>query len=500
MTDGNSTSDDLRIDALIDRIRLARRTPGGIAADQALADVGPEAALIAQLCQLRDIEWPADEIGDRIADGVAAAAGQPPSSAYTRPLRAAPLRSHRRRWLIATATAAAALAAVGVFQLTRGAHGVTSHRPAAGGSRPAQVTSPASTTPAAPPTWLTSMRVVSKPGSLTAIGTVNITSNFLTCVTRSVCYTIGSLAGGIGDIARSVDGGAAWTAGAQLPSTGGQFDVHVNASCPHPLACFLPYGPEILATSDGFAHFQALPVTMPSGPPGEVSMVSCPTTQRCVAAVNQSSASQPFIYSDNGGMSWAAASSPAVSPSDIIGGLRCDPDGACIAAVVAGTAQDPLVAALSSTDSGQSWTMSPTSSIVNMVRYMVSCPDGHHCVVGADSGYLAWVSTNHSGHISIRVQAPPTSWTTNLAASTMTVYEVSCATASECFADLGSGQLAATRDGGLTWTSAPLDPSLPQDNAVYMSCPVAAGCVALASDGLGDQSSWVVLSNLPGTG
>jgi hypothetical protein len=61
---------------------------------------------------------------------------------------------------------------------------------------------------------------------------------------------------------------------------------------------------------------------------------------------------------------------------------------------------------------------------------------------------------------------------------------------------LGSAQLAATRDGGFTWTSAPLDPNLPQDNVVYLSCPVAAGCIGLANNGSGNQSSWAVLSDI----
>jgi hypothetical protein len=144
--------------------------------------------------------------------------------------------------------------------------------------------------------------------------------------------------------------------------------------------------------------------------------------------------------------------------------------------------------------------MSATYSMVDEQQYMVSCADGRDCVVGSNDGYLAWIHAGASGHVTVRVQAPPSSWTSNVPANTMTVYAMSCAIARECFVDLGTAQLAATRDGGRTWTTAPLDPSLPQDNGVYMSCPVAAGCVALANDGQGDQSSWAVLSNLPGTG
>jgi hypothetical protein len=76
--------------------------------------------------------------------------------------------------------------------------------------------------------------------------------------------------------------------------------------------------------------------------------------------------------------------------------------------------------------------------------------------------------------------------------------------------------LEATRNAGHTWTLAPAastsqagntpgsaspaattsDGGLLPGNVVYLSCPVRAGCVALANDGSGNQSSWTVLSNL----
>jgi hypothetical protein len=128
-----------------------------------------------------------------------------------------------------------------------------------------------------------------------------------------------------------------------------------------------------------------------------------------------------------------------------------------------------------------------------MEQYMVSCGDGRSCVIGSNDGYLAWMHATRSGHIGIRVQAVPSRWGTNVLA-------VGCATGIDCFVETAGGsegaQLDATRDEGRTWTSALLAPDAPQDTAVYMSCPVAAGCVALANDGTGSQSSWVVLSNL----
>lgn len=141
--------------------------------------------------------------------------------------------------------------------------------------------------------------------------------------------------------------------------------------------------------------------------------------------------------------------------------------------------------------------MSGTYSMVDEQQYMVSCGDGRNCLVGSNDGYLAWIHSAASGRTSIRVRAFPRSWGT-------TGIDLSCATGLDCFVETGAsstsgyaGQmLQATRDGGLTWTSTPLAPDVPQDTAVYLSCPVPAGCVGLANDGSGDQSSWVVLSNL----
>jgi hypothetical protein len=499
VTDRNTAGGD-PLDLMIDKI-VARRAPGSAAGEPAPARLGGDEALIAELCSLGEIYWPADEIGDRIAENVAAAVGQrgvvvqhgPAAGGVQRRRRRVPARrawSGRSRWIAAGAAAAVALAVAGVVQLTGSPHGAShlSGPGAVGQKKITRTTPPAKKSHGATRTWLTAMRIVGQAGALKAIGTANMNDNFLTCVTSSVCYTLGAV-GQSEDIARSVNGGVTWTSGEPLPPNDGQFDTEAAVSCPQPLACFLPYGNGLLETSDGFAHFQVLPVTTPSGSSDTVSIASCSTMQHCVAALDLSSTGQPFVYSDDGGASWAAATSPPVSADDIIGGLRCDPGGACIAAVIAGDETNPLVAALSSTDGGRSWTMSRTYSIVDQQVYMVSCGDGRNCLIGSKDGYLAWIHSAAGGRISIRVQAFPHSWGT-------TGIDLSCATGLDCFVETGSQMLEATRDGGLTWTATPLAPSVPQDIAVYLSCPVAAGCIGLADDGSGDQSSWVVLSNL----
>jgi hypothetical protein len=62
----------------------------------------------------------------------------------------------------------------------------------------------------------------------------------------------------------------------------------------------------------------------------------------------------------------------------------------------------------------------------------------------------------------------------------------------------GAATIEATRGGGLTWRSlgTPMAPAVPSDEAAFLSCPVPAGCIAVANDPNGAQQTWVVLSNL----
>jgi hypothetical protein len=502
MTDMDSNGSDLRVDLLIDRVVARRRgaDPAGLAGaggDPVPGQLSPDEALLAELARLDEIDWPADETGDRIAMRVAAATRQQATGQQAAGQRAnpRPAWSGRRRWLAAAVAAAAALAVAGIVQLTGAQHSARhlSAPPAAGPTSGARGASPTAKPTAAPMAWLTAMRVVSQTGALSAIGAANGNDNFLTCVTSSVCYTLGSLSGSNGDIARTINGGATWTSGAPLPPANGQFDSQADVSCPQPLTCFLPWGTDVLETDDGFAHFQAVPVSIAANPSGLVSAVSCPTTQHCVVAFFPSGNRPAFAYSDDGGASWTSSSSPAISTADVTGGLRCDPDGACITAMITGGAGNPQVAAVTSTDGGRTWSMSAAASIVSMQQYMVSCGSGSNCVVGSDDGYLAWIHAAADGHAGIRVQTLPASWGPELSA-------VSCATGGDCFMVAG-GLLQATRDQGLNWTSTPLTaPGVTQGNVVYFSCPAAAGCIALANDGSGDTSSWAVLSNLRNSG
>lgn len=74
MNEMNNTSSDLRVDLVIDDV--AARMAGCAAGEPALTRLSSDEAIIVELSRLGDIDWPADEVGDRIAMSVAAAVGR----------------------------------------------------------------------------------------------------------------------------------------------------------------------------------------------------------------------------------------------------------------------------------------------------------------------------------------------------------------------------------------------------------------------------------------
>jgi hypothetical protein len=472
------SSDD--VDVAIENV-IARRTVGGFAGTQPVSPLSMDEALVTELAALTEMDWPADESGDRITMRVTAAGPLAVAPAETATVAGRDRRSRstapsqrRLRWLGVGAVAAAAVLVAGSIQLIGASHGPASHVP--GFTKPGHGSVP----PKAPAT-LTAMTIVSKPGALGRVGVVSGGNAFLTCVTRAVCYVDGAR-GSANFFARSVDGGATWTAGASfpaLPGTDTEWDAHL--SCQSPLRCVSAYGSGMVETSDGFAHARFQPIVRPSD---VVFWAACPTTQRCVAAVEVGNNARKFVYSDDGGKSWAMATTPGIGAA-VVAAMTCDASGSCIAALSGGDEENGTAAALSSSDGGRSWTMSATYSVGTEQQYWASCGDARDCVIGGNGGAipLAWI---HAGaaKIGIRLQhVLPAAGT-----------GISCATARDCFMVAGD-TIEATRDGGHSWTAAPTAPAAQGGGAtlVDVSCPVPAGCIGLAQlNGVG----WAVVSDL----
>jgi hypothetical protein len=509
----NSPSRDVRVDLAIDEV-IARRPAGspGDSTSRLTARSEPDAAgpgsdeyLILRLAELGEIDWPPDEVGDRVTAAVAASVPGPAVAAVggRRHRSRARRRPARQSWLAAAGVAAAVALIAVTVQVAGGRHGPASDAAARQRARPAP---PAAKTHHPTPAWLTAMTIVSRPGALAAVGAVEQDENFLTCVTPAVCYIVGSTDGGkFADVARSLDGGAKWASGEALPALPGSASFQWNAplSCPRPQTCYSAFGPGLLETTDGFAHYRYVLVTLPPGTPSQLGTaddVSCPTTRHCVADVTLDDNSQVLIYSDDGGLSWASATAPGFADF-AVGQLLCDRAGACVAALDGGDEQNPTVAALASTDGGRSWTMSGTYADPGSQQVTFSCGDARNCLISGSDGPndLAWIHVTAGGRIVIRVRPVPSGW------ATPAIDAGSCATGSDCFVvtdgsynDSYHGtMIEATRDDGLTWTAAPLYVPNQSETAVYLSCPVPAGCVAVAQNPLQPNSdTWAVLSDL----
>jgi len=468
----DGTSERL-IDQAINAVIAARATGvTALAPESAPTAIGECAALVAELSKLNEMDWPADEVGDKIALRTASASGS-----------AGRVRGWSR-WLAVGAAAAVALAA-GAIQLL-GPTGLRTHVARRADVRSDLARSPNATANGGTPESLTAMAIVSRPGAMRAVGAVSSSDDFLTCVTRTACYMLGTTKDGHADIAKSQDGGASWSAGESLPAlpaTDWPWDA--SLSCRAALTCVTGYGSSMLVTSDGFAHYRIQPVAVPGR---QVLLASCPTALSCVAAMLNRNRSEAFSYSGDGGMSWATASAPPIRVSQHVVQLRCDRAGACIALLVGGTSADVQVNAAFSADAGRTW-QEPQRwhSLGNQQWLRAACGSARECLVSGNNGNLGWIQVSGT-HVSVRILAFPKGWLPGAAA-------LSCATGRDCFVQTmqssgyGGNTIEATRDGGRTWTAIATP-----DPAVYLSCPVASGCVALAA---GDSTGpFIVLSNL----
>jgi hypothetical protein len=334
------------------------------------------------------------------------------------------------------------------------------------------------------------MAIVSHPGALRAVGVIGSDNDFLFCSTRLICYIQGYRDRVHAEVARTLNGGVTWKKGTSLPAILPSWEWDAQMSCPKALTCFSGYGSDLLVTTDGFAHVSILPVASAGEQLGDVS---CPTTRHCVAVLEHGRTGLGFVSTTDGGATWATASSPPIAGADNVGDLTCDRHGACIALLLGGDSRTAKVSALSSADGGRTWSAAPPfASIGDQEEWRFDCGDARNCVVTGNNGNLAWIHVSRAGHIAIRVQPYPKSWPQG-------GDDVSCATGRDCFIEVSpvAGQfyindtIEVTRDGGRTWAGVIKTPIA----STFLSCPVPAGCVAVAPK---NPYNLVVLSNLLG--
>lgn len=507
-----------QVDQAIDEI-VATRSAAGQQAGPVPQPRTADEALVADLAGLGALDWPADEVGERITRGVAAALA-PAGAAVSRaepedeaePVRAAepglPAGPHhqrrgrsgsgRRRWPVFVtplAAAAAVLAVVaGVLVVTSGHVG-----PGTGASPGASPASPGAAPFASKFRYL---GMADQPGQLD-------------CVTASVCNALIFIQTPYPPQAiaeRTTDGGRIWQRLATVPnvSIGARtFPTWVIPSCPTATDCFVATVQGLAVTTDGGASWRTEPTPVaPGAVDPYIDVVSCPTAEDCVIHESWSddgpSAGQIFATTD-GGQKWTMAAPVPGDALTYIEYLHCDRDGDCIGIgpVLNANNVEQGFQAVSSADNGITWTVRPPvlpappqDGAVTNAQQPVSCGDALHCMVAGDSG----IAVTSDGGVTWQQSAVPDNYQGG-------DFLVSCATGLDCV--LAAGTLIETTTDGVTWTQqrVPTAGGSPLVGFNALSCPSTAGCVAFAvtqqqqqqdatQNGSVPQGS--VISSLPG--
>lgn len=328
------------------------------------------------------------------------------------------------------------------------------------------------------------------PSPYRVVRSVTMEPTYLDCVTERVCYawfTRPARSGAALPGERTADGGVTWQQLASLPD-GQVLNDMAEPSCPAANVCVAVTQRDTLAiTSDGGAGWRLDPLPAAAGSAGWIDQVSCATARECVIHIAGGLTGGTFLSTGNGGLSWTAATRvPRAAPGSLKL-LRCDPGGRCIGAVFAGqgTTSGPGirqgVVVMRSADLGLTWSVSDMDNMPQedntLPGFLMSCGDARHCLYAYGSG----ISITADGGVTWQ-PASPAAW------QGATITSVSCPEALDCSVALAPRLVSQhpvieTTSDGTMWTAQAL-PSSPDDPLQYvtlLSCPVAGGCVGLAS-------------------
>ncbi len=508
MSEDDAVDRLVQIDQAVDEI-VARRSAAGQQAGPVPQPRTADEALVADLAGLGVLDWPADEVGERITRGVAAALA-PAGAAVSRaepegeaePGRMAepglpaeprhPGRDRagwgRRRWPVFVAPLAAAAA---VLAVVAGVLAVTSGPGATPGASSA---SPSAAAPFASP--FRYLGTADQPGQMD-------------CVTASVCNALifSQADQPTATADRSTDGGLTWHRLATVPNVnvGARTLAFADPSCPTVTDCFVPTVQGLAVTTDGGASWRTEPTPVAPGAVNPyIDAVSCATAEHCVIHTTDSAVvpTGVFFSTTDGGRSWTMAAPLPGNALSSIGYLHCDPDGDCIGLGPVFNANNILQGfqAVSSADNGISWTLrppflgTPAQAHLPYIGSAESCSDALHCIVTFGAG----IAVTSNGGLTWQQSALPDDYQGDY-------LQASCATGLDCV--LAAGPLIATTTDGLTWTpqQVPTAGGSPLVAFVDLSCPSTAGCVAVgltqqqidaAQNNSVPQGS--VISSLPG--
>jgi hypothetical protein len=210
--------------------------------------------------------------------------------------------------------------------------------------------------------------------------------------------------------------------------------------------------------------------------------VSCESDLVC-AAVGAGAGSATTIYTTDGGTTWSTASVP---PFDFAAlGLACS-SASCVAAGEA---------VYVSTNGGASWTTKAINGGTQGLE-AVSCTAATTCIaVGTNALGISQPTATGADVVSTDGGNTWTNESTSLPASTATLQAISCAGTSSCVAvgppesTGGPFVVAATTNGGTTWTGGGTGPSgLTYAQSIPLlgiSCSSATTCIVVAGNSTG---------------
>lgn len=320
----------------------------------------------------------------------------------------------------------------------------------------------------------------------------------ITCPGRAVCY---AMSGGIRPHAllRTVDRGATWRQASPHLPLGPREDLEglVCASARTCLMLAYENGEHTLRTADGGKTWQAVPG---SGP------ITCPTTTTCYRGVDHHGVygfTHTVVRSNDAGATWRPWVRIPEDPMASLSAIVCPAADTCYALLSVSSDEEYSLAAWSdivlTRNGGQTWERAkhvtqPLGSLVcpspitcyalgfrAVIRTInggaswssrelpvfnpsqeVSCP--HPAVCYAAVGFTALRTTDAFDHTQ---QVPDRS-----SISAVFLSSIRCPSSITCYAT-GDG-IAATTNGGATWTDKPVPP-IP----LGLSCPSSALCYGL---------------------
>ena len=334
----------------------------------------------------------------------------------------------------------------------------------------------------------------------------------VSCASVTVCWASGLSPAESPYVFATTNGGEDWVR-QDLPSitSGGQ----PYLSCPTVSTCTAVTGGLTFATVDGGGTWTDTEV--PSAP-NTPQALSCPTKKSCVGVSNDDFGRAVALTSGDGGSTWTRHDMPAAGYQ--LRDVDCPSTAVCYAIAVGlpGRPGATITHALTSTDGGITW-YAKTVTRAGVLREL-TCPTTTTCLAGGYDRHSAatLMVTTDSGSSWQQVAAPagafylnglsctavtacvlvtqgttgpPSAWTTADLGATyqqhdlpaVDFFDLGCS-GQMCVTvgadDAGNGALAASNDGGVTWTAR----KLPRGVQILgrVSCGSASACAATGFD------------------